>query len=184
MGKRIISIIFSGVIFLLALPVYAANKTQIFLFLEGDSAKEHVDILRNPHIAGAQIIYSWRALEPQKGCYHFTKIDEDLNTLNALHKKLFIQRQDRSFSLQVIDVPEYIVTDKTYEGGIEQQQGDASGSTGWVAKQWVPAVRSRFQLFLNALGNTFLEYTRAAVCSGVFALVGRSFVGATLVVAL
>lgn len=132
---------------------------QLFLFLGGDRASTFQETLQNPCIRGVQIIYSWRQLEPQKGVYDFSKIEEDLNDLNRIDKKLYIQIQDRSFSPDVFPVPDYIRLEKEYHGGVVQQYdfpGEGKPVTaGWVARTWDPAVRKRFQLLLKKLASKF-----------------------------
>lgn len=132
---------------------------QLFLFLGGDKASSFQETLQNPCIRGVQIIYSWRQLEPQKGVYDFSKIEEDLNDLSRIDKKLFIQIQDRSFSPDVFPVPDYIRLEKAYHGGVVQQYdfpGEGKPVTaGWVARTWDPAVRKRFQLLLKKLASKF-----------------------------
>ena len=53
----------------------------------------------------------------------------------------------------------YLLKDKIYQGGMAEQY-DFPGENkaiaeGWVAKQWVPTVKKRFQLLLQALGDQF-----------------------------
>ncbi len=85
-------------LFFNSLSFAQSELPQLFLFLGGDRASTFQETLQNPCIRGVQIIYSWRQLEPQKGVYDFSKIEEDLNDLSRIDKKLFIQIQDRSFS--------------------------------------------------------------------------------------
>ena len=42
------------------------NRPQLFLFIGGDQAILHEKKLNNPCVYGAQIIYSWKQLEPKK----------------------------------------------------------------------------------------------------------------------
>lgn len=132
---------------------------QLFLFLGGDQAITYQKVLQNQCINGVQIIYSWRQLEPQKDVYDFSKIEADLDFLSKIHKKLFIQIQDRSFSPDVFNVPDYIRKNKAYHGGVEKQYdfpGEGKPITvGWVAGTWDPAVRQRFQLLLQKLASRF-----------------------------
>jgi hypothetical protein len=56
-------------------------------------------------------------------------------------------------------VPDYLMHDKQYGGGIAPQfdnpgEGKPVGS-GWVARQWDPAVRQRYQALLAALAKRF-----------------------------
>ena len=129
---------------------------EIFLFLGGGSAKENWKYLNNSEIEGAQIIYSWKRLEPKKDVYNIEPILKDLYFLSRHGKKLFIQIQDRSFSIDNIPVPNYLLTDE-YDGGVAKQEdfpgeGEPVGY-GWVAKQWNDNVQSRFEKLLVYLGK-------------------------------
>lgn len=132
----------------------------LFLYFEDDSKLAlYQKILEDPCIKGVQIRYSWKELEPQKEVYDFSKIKKDLHFLTSLHKKLFIQLQDRSFQPKVFYVPDYIRQDQDYHGGVAMQY-DFPGegrpiSTGWVAKVWEPEVRKRFQLLIKKLAIEF-----------------------------
>jgi hypothetical protein len=160
MKKLIIKIVMCFIFIFLTSTSFAKNNLpQLFLFLENDSASSNASKLKNSCVAGAQIIYSWKQLEPKKGVYDFSKIEKDLNFLSKNHKKLFIQIQDRSFAPTVFDVPDYIRTEKIYHGGVAMQY-DFPGegkpiTTGWVPRVWDPAVRQRFQLLIQQLARKF-----------------------------
>jgi len=114
----------------------------------------------NPAFEGAQLKYNWRELEPQPGRYDFSSIEHDLAFLRAHKKKLWIQLQDVSFDSTRINVPEYLLHDSAYHGGIEATWYKPDGATqprigGWVARRWDPAVQRRFAELLNALGRAF-----------------------------
>lgn len=132
---------------------------QLFLFLGGNDASVNNGYINNSCVSGAQIIYSWKQLEPQKDVYDFSKVEKDLNFLNSLHKKLFIQLQDRSFEPNIFNVPDYIRDDEVYHGGVAMQYdfpGEGKPITsGWVARVWDPAVRERFNLLVQNLANRF-----------------------------
>ena len=143
---------------LLGLLSSSYASPNIYLFLDSGPAEKYQDFLEHPYIKGAQVIYSWKTLEPKKGSYNFEPIERDLKTLTSQHKSLFIQIQDKSFSPNIINVPSYLLS-KEYDGGVAEQT-DFPGegkkiTTGWVAKQWVPAVRERFQMLLIQLGKQF-----------------------------
>lgn len=132
---------------------------QLFLFLGGDEANSHKPILARSCVSGAQIIYSWKQLEPKKGVYDFSKIEKDLRLLKSMRRKLFIQLQDRSFEPTIFNVPDYIREDENYHGGVAMQY-DFPGegkpiTTGWVARVWDPAVRKRFHLLIQKLAAHF-----------------------------
>ena len=72
-------------------------------------------------IEGAQLKYSWKQLEQGKDNYAFDDIRHDLAFLNAKGKKLFIQVQDSSFSLNIVPIPNYLLNDPQFHGGAEKQ---------------------------------------------------------------
>lgn len=142
-------------------PARAAEPAN-FLFLDADDMADHRDLLRRPDIAGGQIIYSWRQLEPRKDEYDFSKLDQDLAVARSLHKKLWVSISDHTFSLKWKGMPDYLSDDPEYQGGITFQYsypGTASGSNktpnGVVAMQWIPAVRARYQKLLHAIAARF-----------------------------
>ncbi|MEL7197348.1 MAG: hypothetical protein AAGL10_03445 [Pseudomonadota bacterium] len=135
------------------------EELQHFIFIGGAELENHKNLLSRDDISGAQVIYNWRRLEPRKGQYEFEKIERELALAESLGKRLFIQIQDRFFLPESRYVPDYILTESEYGGGLVRQsdnagEGKAKGS-GWVAAQWNPAVRARFQALLTALGERF-----------------------------
>jgi len=134
--------------------------------LEQDSIKHFVYFARDRELihnhpflnitrfAGAQIMYPWQQLEPEKGKYDFSIIREDYEYLSSHGKKLFIQLQDATFNPKYFGVPDYLFTVE-YDGGIIQQLGDNGKIEGWVAKRWNPKVQERFAMLLKALGKEF-----------------------------
>jgi len=109
----------------------------------------------------AQLKYTWRELEPEKDNYSLSIIQSDLDFLTSKGKTLFIQLQDVSFDMSIINVPDYLTKDSSYNGGVDKQyhyEGDDEESAvaeGWVARRWDPAVQQRFHKLLFALGKEF-----------------------------
>ncbi len=103
---------------------------------------------------GAQIMYPWNLLEPEKGNYDFSIVREDYEFLLAHGKMLFIQMQDATFNANYKGVPAYLLTEE-YDGGAVPQLNDEGEIEGWVAKRWNPKVQKRFALMLEALGKEF-----------------------------
>lgn len=112
------------------------------------------DFLKHSAFKGAQIMYAWKDLEPEKEQYDFSIIKEDIIYLKQFNKKLFIQLQDATFNPKYIAVPTYLLT-KEYDGGAILQYNDNGEPDGWVAKRWNKKVRERFALLLKALGKEF-----------------------------
>lgn len=144
---------------LLASPALAEGKPRDFIFAGGSAAAEVETLLARSDIEGVQIVYNWRALEPEKGRYDFTAIERDLAVTDAAGKHLFVQVQDRFFLPEARYLPEYILTEPEYEGGLARQTDNPGeglpAAVGWTAKQWVPALRHRFQALLAALAERF-----------------------------
>lgn len=126
-------------------------------------SRDHEDITnlsftRNPGVAGAQLTYFWKELEPAPGRYNFDDIEKRLTQLSAYGKRLWIQFQDVTFSSS-IPTPEYLQRDTAYHGGIARKmESDDSGKVhfgGWVARRWDPKVRERIALLMTALAARF-----------------------------
>jgi hypothetical protein len=146
---------------LAAVPASAADRAEPtnFIFAGGGSADEIADLLRRPDIEGVQMIYNWRQLEPREDEYDFSKIERDLAVAEALDKTLWIQLQDRFFYATSRHLPDYILSQPQYEGGLQAQvtfvaEGEPKGAA-WVAKQWNAALRARFQALVAALAARF-----------------------------
>ncbi len=111
--------------------------------------------LEHPAIAGAQLTYTWRQLEPERDRYDFSEIRDQLAVLDQHGKRLFIQLADVTFS-ERRPVPDYLLEDSTFHGGAARKfEGAAGAFDGWVARRWDPAVRERFALLLGALAREF-----------------------------
>src|SRR4030042_3985642 len=134
--------------------------------LEKDSIKHFVYFARDreaihnhpflevKRFVGAQIMYPWELLEPEKGKYDFSIIKEDYEYLLSYDKKLFIQLQDGTFNPNYVGIPKYLLTEE-FDGGATPQFDDNGVKDGWVAKRWNPQVQYRFSLLMKALGKEF-----------------------------
>jgi len=131
------------------------DSIQHFVYFSRDreSIIDH-PLLKHPMFNGAQIMYSWRNFENQKGQYDFSILKEDYEYLKKFGKKLWIQIQDATFSPQYKAVPEYLYSAE-YDGGAAIQYNDEGKPEGWVAKRWNKKVRERFALLLQAMGKEF-----------------------------
>lgn len=137
----------------------SAAQPSDFVFAGGDEAEAVADLLARPDIDGVQVIYNWRRLEPREGVYDFSKIERDLAIVEGFGKQLWLQLQDRFFYPTSRNLPDYILNEPQYDGGLMQQktfvaEGEPEG-VAWVAKQWNPALRVRFQALISALAARF-----------------------------
>lgn len=140
-------------------PVTAKDiHNYVFFGRDRERIKEET-FLKTTGFEGAQLKYTWKELEPTKNNYNLSLIMNDLEFLNARGKKLFIQIQDVSFDLDIINVPEYLRNEPEYGGGadiayqFEDEEETKAIPEGWVARRWDPKVRERFQLLLAVLGE-------------------------------
>jgi hypothetical protein len=153
------------------------DSIQHFVYFAKDREliQEDHPLLSHEMFKGAQIMYSWRDFEPEKGKYDFSILRQDYEYLKKYKKKLFIQLQDVTFNPKYKPVPDYLLTAE-YEGGAVLQYNDDGSPGGWVAKRWNKKVREQFALLIQALGKEFdgkieginLQETSIGVSDSVF----------------
>ncbi len=164
-GSRIALVATVAVLLVFLAPVIQAEEVnditgpESFIFFGRDRQRiPEPAFLENTHIAGAQLKYTWRELEPERDRYELQPLLDDLAFLERHGKRLFVQLQDVSFSEEVL-VPDYLRTDTAFGGGVARKyeyEGDDESKAhfdGWVARRWDPAVRARFIRLLEVLGK-------------------------------
>ncbi|MBU1105060.1 MAG: hypothetical protein KKB51_00225 [Candidatus Riflebacteria bacterium] len=135
-------------------PIESDNiKNFVYFARDREAIQEH-PFLKYPRFEGAQIMYSWKELEPSEGHYDFAIIKDDYDYLKLKGKKLFIQLQDATFNPDYYGVPDFLRTAKFDDGAIYQRD-DNGKPEGWTAKRWNKNVRESFAKLLNALGKEF-----------------------------
>ena len=131
------------------------SKIKHFVYFSRDrEAIRNHPFLKILNFDGAQIMYSWKQLEPQKGKYDFSIIKDDYEYLLSMGKKLFIQLQDGTFNPNYDAAPDYLKTNE-YDDGSVIQYDDKGKPDGWVAKRWNTKVQERFALLLTEMGKEF-----------------------------
>jgi hypothetical protein len=148
-------------IVLLAGKALAADL-QHYVFFNRDHEKiREKSFLETRALEGAQLKFTWRELEPKKGQYDFSGIQNAAEFLRKNGKRLFVQVQDSSFDVKIINVPEYLLRDPEFHGGANKQFETEEGNeehakpAGWVARRWDPAVQDRLYHLFTALGKQF-----------------------------
>ena len=135
------------------------KKIQHYLYTSSDDLNQIQSLITRKDIAGVQIVYNWKDLEIAQGKYDFSRIERDLNYLDKRNKKLFIQIQDRFFEPRAKNIPAYLLKEVIYGGGIVRQadnpEVNKTANYGWVAQQWNPYLRKRFQGLIVALATRF-----------------------------
>jgi hypothetical protein len=146
-------------LFLLLAAGAQAAPPQNFLYTSSDDLPALAALIDRPDIGGVQIVYHWKSLETARDVYDFARIERDLAFLEQRHKRLFLQIQDRFFEIGHRNVPAYLLEDPLYGGGLVPQVDnpgeDKPEGRGWVAMQWNPEVRKRYQQLLQALAQRF-----------------------------
>ena len=145
--------------FMLSATAGDSPPFENYLYTSAGDLERIRPLLDRPDIAGVQVVYPWKLLEADKGRYDFSAIQQDLALLQSHRKKMFIQLQDRFFSPDAKNVPLYLMTDPTYGGGMVPQKDNPGENkpqvSGWVAQQWNPPLRKRYQSLIRALGERF-----------------------------
>ena len=132
------------------------NPGHYMLMPLGDSQAARLkyfdQIAKERVIKGAQVQYFWGDLEPKKGTYDFSVIETDLARLRAHGKQLVIVVMTRTFgSGTKAIVPEYVLTEPQYGGGVVKTR------KGQSARIWDAAVMDRALALYQALGRRFDE---------------------------
>jgi hypothetical protein len=158
--KMICSAIFLSLSLAIASPIGALSQEPVnFLYTSSGDLTKLTPLLNRSNIQGVQILYSWQSLEPGKDRYDFSQIEADLKITNSLHKKLFVQVQDRFFRPQDRSIPRYLLEEPEYAGGlVPQTDNPGEGKPvayGWAAAQWNPNLRKRYQRLLEELARHF-----------------------------
>lgn len=131
----------------------SAIKHFVYFARDREAIVDH-PFLTSERFSGAQIMYTWKQLEPEKNVYDFSLIENDLTYLASKNKALFVQLQDATFHPKYRAIPEYLESDE-YKGGAVPQYDQNKKIEGWVAKRWNEKVQQRFAKLLTALGTKF-----------------------------
>jgi len=159
-SEKIMRTIIHSILFLVFFSTSAlAAPIENYLYTSSGELEKLQPLLERADISGVQVVYSWKQLETAPGVYDFSAIEGDLARVNKINKKLFVQLQDRFFSPQARNIPSYLQQDPQYHGGLVAQvdnpgEGKAAAQ-GWVAMQWDPALRARYQALITALAASF-----------------------------
>ena len=129
-----------------------------------DSISEFNKIKDVPAFVGIKKIYSWKKLEPRKGVYDFSEIERDLEYLQSIGKRLWLQiKETQYFAKYQPHVPEYMWNDPKYGCGTPSPDGRRFYGTFWRDVHdghWVVCrgdedFDERHRALYTALGNRF-----------------------------
>lgn len=114
-----------------------------YVAITPDVEISEIKYLNETAVKGVQKRYHWRALEPEKGKYDFSKIQEDLDFLADRDKQLIVFIIDVSYWKRSA-LPDYLAEYDSYS------EGD-----GFCPIRWHPEVVDRFIELGKALGEQF-----------------------------
>jgi hypothetical protein len=159
LSPSLVRLVGAGLCALSIISSATAAPVRNFLYTGSGDLKQFDAMITRPDIEGVQVVYTWKELEKSKGQYDFSSIERDLHYLDGVHRKLFIQIQDRFFEPQARNVPAYLLRAPEYRGGLAPQYDNPGENrpigNGWVALQWNAAVQARYQQLLAALAKQF-----------------------------
>lgn len=151
--------ILTVVLFFCGINLLRSQTPQNYIYTSSGDLEQIEKMISQKDIGGVQIVYNWKSLETEKDVYDFSRIEKDLDYLTKLDRKLFIQLQDRFFEPQARYVPDYILKDKEYNGGLVPQYDNPGENkpigNGWATQQWNSEVRKRFQKLIGELAKKF-----------------------------
>ncbi|KID77902.1 uncharacterized protein G6M90_00g036660 [Metarhizium brunneum] len=141
-----------------AAPASGSNASSLQHWLYSSQIDDKaIELLDSPDLIGVQALYSWKSLEPSQDEYDFSTIKNDISRVQAKGKKFWVQLQDRTFSATNDPVPKYMHTPQYNNGSAPTCDGEACDIDfkvdGWMAQQWNPEVRRRYQALLSALSE-------------------------------
>jgi hypothetical protein len=116
------------------------------------------DVVGQDHFVGVKVMYRWRDLEPRRGSFNFDLIENDLEYLRSIGKRLWIQVELTKFSRSGQPfVPTYMWNDSSYGCGTQYHGSYArqAQNGGWLACLWNNNVLERYTALMAALGARF-----------------------------
>ena len=131
---------------------HPGNYILVNLAGSKDPGKKFRAVLQNSSFLGIHKRYRWRDLEPQIDKYDFSQIHRDLKWLKRNNKQLIIHLSDTLTGMRAQMVPDYILKDEVYQGGVVPKKKDPSR---FLTKMWVPAIIDRIVKLQAMLGTAF-----------------------------
>jgi hypothetical protein len=155
-----LTLIFAAIVVFLGTAASQEPRHYVFYGLERERITEPA-FVETPALVGAQLKYRWSELEQRRGEYDFSAIRHDLDLLKRQGKHLFIQLQDVSFVEAHPNIPNYLLEEPEFHGGVAagyfHPDNDESRTVfgSWVPRRWDPAVRARLIALVKELAAEF-----------------------------
>ncbi|MBL4788106.1 MAG: hypothetical protein JKY60_03330, partial [Kordiimonadaceae bacterium] len=129
-------------------PLTKCPKNYMLNF--GMDISQITEIVGNPDFEGMQLKLDWNSIELEKNVFDFTLVDSILNIAKTNDKKIVFQFQFKTFNGNPPIVPNYLITDSHYKGGVAYYPDSSS-----IAKIWLPTITSRLDTVFQAMGQHF-----------------------------
>ncbi|MCF6212405.1 MAG: T9SS type A sorting domain-containing protein [Flavobacteriaceae bacterium] len=129
-------------------PLSKCPKNYMLVF--GMDVSKITAIDGNLDFEGLQLKFDWKSIEPQKGLFDFALVDSVLNVAQSHGKKIVFQFQYKTFQGSPPNVPDYLLNDPYYKGGVAYYPDNSS-----IAKIWLPVVTNRLDTVFKAMGQHF-----------------------------
>lgn len=144
--------------FFIALSTLSQSQAQTpltkcpkhYIFISEWTLNSIDKIIDNAHFEGTQLILDWKSIEPKKDSFNFALVDSVLDLAQSYGKKIVFQFQFKTFQGKAPIVPDYLLTDTDYAGGVVYYSDSSS-----TVKLWIPAVTDRLDQVFKAMGNHF-----------------------------
>lgn len=123
-----------------------------------DSDSAFNEIRDNNDFLGVKKVYTWKGLEPAENDYNFDEIAKDLQYLQAMGKRLWLEVTITRWSPTSPNTPRYMWNDPKYGGVDPNYYGSfqyTPGSSAWRAIIWNNNVSDRLVALYAALGERF-----------------------------
>jgi hypothetical protein len=127
------------------------NPGHYVAMMRGNDSHEAMAAANNGHIRGIEKRYTWRSLEPVRGCYDFTEIDRDLALCRNAGRQLVAYIEDKTFKTDAPSgwTPENPLPDYLSHLAAPNKQA------GMTAIRWHDEVIDRQQALVSKLGYHF-----------------------------
>jgi hypothetical protein len=112
--------------------------------------------LAHPKMRGLLLYINWRELEPARGVFDFTQIDQALAGVGAINKKLWIKVQDRSFHNEPGgNAPDYVSREGCMFGMADQNTPNPTDVKGLALKWYIPRCVDLFLPLYRTMGARY-----------------------------
>jgi hypothetical protein len=126
-------------------------------FKDSHSENNMKKFLSNKYTKGMTIQIAWKDLEERFNEYNFEKIDKFLNLVSSYNKFLILDIEVRCFNSNCThgNVPAYLRSDSSYNGGVEKLTRSDGSVKGSTARLWDAAVVDRIISLIEFIGNEY-----------------------------